>query len=182
MRTTKLSLLVSAVLAGQQIIGQDRRDGDRREQRGEDRDDVGDAERREQPPLDAGQRKQRHEHQHDDHRRVDDAGADLLARRRDHLQDRAGFGRGRGSPAAAAGCSRRPTTASSTSSPMAIARPPSVIVLMVRPKAWNTSTVIRIDIGMAVSETQRRARVHQEHEQDHRHDDGRLEQHALRRC
>ncbi len=45
------------------------------------------------------------------------------------------------------------TTASSTSSPMAMARPPSVMVLMVRPKARKTRTVIRIDIGMAVSET-----------------------------
>ncbi len=44
------------------------------------------------------------------------------------------------------------TTASSTSSPMAMARPPSVMVLMVRPKARNTRTVIRIDIGIAVSE------------------------------
>ena len=44
------------------------------------------------------------------------------------------------------------TTASSTSSPIAMARPPSVIVLMVSPKALKTSTVTRIEIGMAVSE------------------------------
>ncbi len=44
------------------------------------------------------------------------------------------------------------TTASSTSSPMAMARPPSVIVLMESPIAWNTSAVARIERGMAVSE------------------------------
>src|SRR5439155_1580822 len=42
------------------------------------------------------------------------------------------------------------TIASSTSSPTATARPPSVMVLTVRPKAWNTSAVMRIDSGMAV--------------------------------
>ncbi len=35
---------------------------------------------------------------------------------------------------------------------MAMARPPSVMVLMERPKAWNTMAVARIDTGMAVSE------------------------------
>jgi hypothetical protein len=45
-----------------------------------------------------------------------------------------------------------PTTASSTSSPIAIASPPSVIVLIVKSKAWNTNTVIRIEIGIAASE------------------------------
>ena len=45
-----------------------------------------------------------------------------------------------------------PTTASSTSAPMAIARPPSVMVLIDRSKALKTSAVIRTDTGMAVSE------------------------------
>ena len=35
---------------------------------------------------------------------------------------------------------------------MAMARPPSVIVLIDMPNALNTSTVIRIEIGMAISE------------------------------
>ena len=35
---------------------------------------------------------------------------------------------------------------------MAMASPPSVIVLIVSPKYLNTSTVTRIDTGMAVSE------------------------------
>ena len=64
---------------------------------------------------------------------------------------------GLGSAAAALSFSRRstfstPTTASSTSSPMAMAKPPSVMVLIVRPKYLNTSTVTRIETGMAVSE------------------------------
>jgi hypothetical protein len=44
-----------------------------------------------------------------------------------------------------------PTTASSTRPPMAIARPPSVIVLIDRPKYLKTSAVMKIDTGMAVS-------------------------------
>ena len=44
-----------------------------------------------------------------------------------------------------------PTTASSTSPPMAMARPPSVIVLIDRPKYLKTSAVMKIDTGMAVS-------------------------------
>ena len=43
------------------------------------------------------------------------------------------------------------TTASSTSPPMAMARPPSVMVLIDSPKYWNTSPVRKMDVGMAVS-------------------------------
>ena len=43
------------------------------------------------------------------------------------------------------------TMASSTSSPTAIAMPPSVIVLMVMLKALKTIAVTRTDKGMAVS-------------------------------
>ena len=35
---------------------------------------------------------------------------------------------------------------------MAMARPPSVIVLIDRPAKWNTTAVARIETGMAVSE------------------------------
>ena len=45
-----------------------------------------------------------------------------------------------------------PTTASSTSSPMAMARPPSVITLIDWPSHWNTSAVTASDSGIAVSE------------------------------
>ena len=44
------------------------------------------------------------------------------------------------------------TTASSTSAPIAIASPPSVMVLIDRPISWNTTSVISTDSGMAVSE------------------------------
>ena len=44
------------------------------------------------------------------------------------------------------------TTASSTSSPMAIARPPSVIVLIDRPSSLKMMAVVRIETGIAVSE------------------------------
>ena len=43
------------------------------------------------------------------------------------------------------------TTASSTRPPIAIANPPRVIVLIDRPKYLNTSAVMKIDTGMAVS-------------------------------
>ena len=43
------------------------------------------------------------------------------------------------------------TTASSTSPPMAIASPPSVMVLIDKPKYLNTSAVMKMDTGMAVS-------------------------------
>ena len=43
------------------------------------------------------------------------------------------------------------TIASSTSSPIATASPPSVIVLIDIPSHLNTSPVITIDSGMAVS-------------------------------
>ena len=42
-------------------------------------------------------------------------------------------------------------TASSTSAPMAMAMPPSVMVLMVAPKDFITSTVTSSESGMAVS-------------------------------
>jgi hypothetical protein len=45
-----------------------------------------------------------------------------------------------------------PTTASSTSSPMAMARPPKVMVLMERPANQNTIAVTNTDIGIATSE------------------------------
>jgi hypothetical protein len=62
-----------------------------------------------------------------------------------------------GSPLAAFSRSRRrmfstSTTASSTNSPIAIASPPSVIVLIDNPSHLKTSIAIRIDSGMAVSE------------------------------
>ena len=56
----------------QQVVAEHRRDGDRGHEARKDRDDVGDAQRRKQTALDAGQRKQRHEHQDDDGGRVDD--------------------------------------------------------------------------------------------------------------
>ena len=62
---------------------------------------------------------------------------------------------------------------------MAMARPPSVMVLIDRPKALKTSTVIRIEIGMAASEMSGRAHVHQEQKEDHGDDQRRLHQHAL---
>ena len=44
------------------------------------------------------------------------------------------------------------TTASSTSSPMAMASPPKVIVLIEKPSSQNTTAVARIETGIAVSE------------------------------
>ena len=61
----------------QQVGSQHRGHQHRYRQRCQDSDDVGDAERHEQPPLDAGQREQRHEDEGDDQRRVDDGGTHL---------------------------------------------------------------------------------------------------------
>ncbi len=83
---------------GKQIVGQDRRHRDRGQQRGEYRHDVGNAERREQPTLDSGKREQRHEYEDDDHRRIDDAGANLLARLSDHFENRPRLRAKRSSP------------------------------------------------------------------------------------
>ena len=64
----------------QQVVAKDWGQGDRGDEAGEDRDDVGHAQRREQPPLDAGEREQGDEHQDNDGGGVDDARAHLLGR------------------------------------------------------------------------------------------------------
>ena len=115
----------------QERVAQRRRHDDRDDQRREQRHDVGEGQRRQQPPLDAGQDEERQEHEHDDERREDDRPADLERGVADDLGDRAlllrrlrRFSR------------RRRTTfstsmiASSTSAPMAMAMPPSVMVLI----------------------------------------------------
>ena len=61
----------------QEVVGKHRRQGHRDQQARQDRDYVGLPEGGEEPALDAGQREQRHEHEYDDHRRVDDARANL---------------------------------------------------------------------------------------------------------
>lgn len=66
-------LLRAGLRLAQQKVSKHRRHGDRSHQRSQDRDDVGDAKRCEEPPLDARKREQWHEHQDDDERRVDDA-------------------------------------------------------------------------------------------------------------
>ena len=125
--------LVEPLQARQHVVGHHRRQRDGDHEAGQDRDDVGLAERRKQAPLDAGERKQRHEHQHDDERGVDDARAHLVGGGRPRHRRRSA-----GCPAARFSRRRRKmfstsTTASSTSSPMAMARPPSVMVLMDSP-------------------------------------------------
>ncbi len=82
--------------ARQQPVAEHRRHRQRDDEAGEDRDDECDAERREQPPLDARQREHRQEHEHDDDRRVDDAGAHLCGGSRndlDHAAPVAALGR-----------------------------------------------------------------------------------------
>ena len=75
----------------QQVVRHHRRDGDRNDHAGKDGNDVGHAQRREQATLDAGQDEQRHEHQHDDHGRIDDRRAHFQRRRRDHFGHRPRF-------------------------------------------------------------------------------------------
>ena len=73
----------------QQIVGHHRRQGHRDNHAGEDGNDVSDTERRKQPAFDTRQHKQRHEHEHDNHRRVNDGRAYFQRGRRDHLGHRA---------------------------------------------------------------------------------------------
>ncbi len=125
-------VLVEPLQPGQHVVRHDRRERDGDNQARENRDDVGLSKWREEPPFDAREREERHEDQNDDHRGVNDAGADLLARRYDHVEDRPRvalllFSRKRRKMFSTS------TTASSTSSPMAMASPPSVIVLMDSP-------------------------------------------------
>ena len=63
----------------QQVVRQHRRDGQRHDERRQDRHDVGDAQRRKQPTLDAGQGEQRHERQDHDRRAEHDGGANFAA-------------------------------------------------------------------------------------------------------
>ena len=62
--------------------------------------------------------------------------------------------------------------ASSTTSPSAITRPASTIVLIVPPRQWSTSAAASSDSGIAVRLIERGAPVEQE---QHQHDD---DQHA----
>ena len=70
--------LLEPLQARQHVVGHHRGERDGDHEAGQDGDDVGLAERREQTAFDAGERKQRHEHQHDDERGVDDARAHLV--------------------------------------------------------------------------------------------------------
>jgi hypothetical protein len=71
--------------ARQKRIRQRRRDDDGHSQRGQQRHDVRERERRQQPAFDAGQTEDRQEDQHDDDRREDDRSADLERRFADDL-------------------------------------------------------------------------------------------------
>ena len=72
-----------------------------------------------------------------------------------------------------------PTTASSTSAPMAIASPPSVMVLIDRPKALKTSTVIEDRDRDGGERNQGRAHIHQEQEEDDGDHERRFHEHAF---
>src|SRR6516165_8361813 len=90
----KKPVMVPAAAAREQVEGQDRGQGDRYQEAAQYRDDVGDAQRREQSAFEAGHRKQRHENENDDDRRVKDARAALLARFGDDVENRARIGPG----------------------------------------------------------------------------------------
>ena len=71
------------------------------------------------------------------------------------------------------------TTASSTSSPMAIARPPKVMVLMERPAKLKHHGGGEDGNRNRRQRNDRGAPVEQEGEQNDGHDQGRFDQHAL---
>ena len=62
---------------GQQVVRKHRSDRHRDQQRGQRGDDEGDAQRHEQAPLHPRQREQGQEHQHNDHRGVENRRANL---------------------------------------------------------------------------------------------------------
>ena len=128
-----LSLLHEAALAATRNDAKHRRDRQRHDQGRHQRNHVRQAQRSEHPAFQSGHRKQRqHDHAHDQ-RRVDDRVAHFAGGQEDDLE--------RVFVAAAAWrFSRRrrkmfsmSTIASSISSPMATAMPPSVIVLIEMP-------------------------------------------------
>ena len=81
--------LFQPLQARQHVVGHHRRQRDGDHEAGQDGDDVGLAERREQTAFDAGEGKQRHEHQHDDERGVDDAGANFVGGGHHDIEHRA---------------------------------------------------------------------------------------------
>ena len=79
--------LVQADDGRQQVIRHNRRQRDGDDEARQDRDDIGLTEWSEKSPFDAGKREQRHEHENDDHRRINDAGPNLLTRGDDDVED-----------------------------------------------------------------------------------------------
>ena len=121
-------------------------------ERREQRNEVGEPQRLQQTPFDAGQEEQRQEDEHHDDRGEDDRAPDLLAGEVDHLEDGPPLGLG---PVAFSRSRRKMFStsmiASSTSAPMAIASPPSVMLLMDRPASRRPRTAATSDSGMAMS-------------------------------
>ncbi|MNS82836.1 hypothetical protein D3C72_1165930 [compost metagenome] len=81
-------LRVLDTLLAEQVIARHRCDGERDDERGEDRHEVGEAQRLQQPALDAREEEERQEDQHDDERREEDRPAHLAAGVVDDFQDR----------------------------------------------------------------------------------------------
>ena len=136
--------------AGQQQQRQRRRDRQRDDQRGQDRQHVGQRQRPEERAGQAVEEEDRQEHQHDDQAGVDDGAADF-ERGVEHDVERGVAD----SPAARFSRSRRTMfstsmIASSTTSPSAMTRPASTIVLSVAAAQCSTSTAATSDSGMAV--------------------------------
>ena len=85
-------LAVRGAGVGQEPVGQHRGHRQRDHQRGQDGHDVGDPQRREQPPFHPAQRKQRDEDQHDDQGAERDRVADFRAGLEHDQQRRLGLG------------------------------------------------------------------------------------------
>ena len=129
-------------------------------------------------PFDAGQCEQRHEHEHDDDRRVEDAGAHFLARLGDHSQRRQG----------------RRTRAILAQAPQDVLDADDGVVDQLADRDREASQRHRIDRQIEQSEdddgdehghrnrhqrNEGRAHVHQEQEQHHADDQQRFEQDAF---
>ena len=170
--TRKPSLCSLSGLGVEQEGAEDRDDRQRDDERRRHADDGGDRDGGEEPALHAGEAEQRQEDQDDQDGGVEDRGSDLAGGPGDHLELGQRGGERRRSP-----CSRRntfstSTMASSTTMPMATARPPRVIEFTLSPKRSNTRIVIAERERDGGQRDEGDAEVEQEEEQDERHHDG----------
>ena len=165
-------------LGRQQEAREARHHGERQHVGGQHAEHDGDGERDEQEARHAEQQHDREEHDADRQRRDGQRLDHLVAAVEDRHASAACPATGCG------GCSRSSTVALSTSRPIASARPPSVIRLIVLPVRNRPTMPAKIDSGIDVRDDHRvapAAQEHQDHQRDQDRRDDRLADHVLHR-